>query len=47
MAYGRYFVNGYQGLDPWRGEEPIALTPAFVENIHKEGGSASTPRAAR
>ena len=33
------FVNGYQGLDPWRGEEPIPLTPAFVENIHKEGGS--------
>ena len=33
------FVNGYQGLDPWRGEEPIPLTPTFVENIHKEGGS--------
>jgi 6-phosphofructokinase 1 len=34
------FVNGYQGLDPWRGSEPIPLTPAFVENIHKEGGTA-------
>ncbi len=34
------FVNGYQGLDPWRGKEPIALTPEFVEDIHKNGGSA-------
>ncbi len=34
------FVEGYQGLDPWRGSEPIPLTPAFVEDIHKEGGTA-------
>ncbi len=34
------FVNGYQGLDPWRGKEPIALTPTFVEDIHKDGGTA-------
>ena len=33
------FLNGYQGLDPWRGSEPIPLTPEFVENIHKDGGS--------
>ena len=33
------FVDGYQGLDPWRGSEPIPLTPTFVEDIHKEGGS--------
>ena len=33
------FVNGYQGLDPWRGGEPIPLTPEFVENIHKDGGT--------
>jgi len=33
------FVNGYQGLDPWRGSEPIPLTPKFVENIHKDGGT--------
>jgi 6-phosphofructokinase 1 len=33
------FVNGYQGLDPWRGSEPIPLTPDFVEDIHKEGGT--------
>ncbi len=34
------FVDGYQGLDPWRGSEPIPLTPSFVEDIHKEGGTA-------
>ena len=34
------FVDGYQGLDPWRGSEPIPLTPEFVEDIHKEGGTA-------
>jgi 6-phosphofructokinase 1 len=34
------FVDGYQGLDPWRGKQPIALTPEFVEDIHKDGGSA-------
>ena len=34
------FVDGYQGLDPWRGKDPIALTPEFVEDIHKNGGSA-------
>ena len=33
------FTNGYQGLDPWRGTEPIPLTPEFVEDIHKEGGT--------
>ena len=33
------FVNGYQGLDPWRGVEPIPLTPEYVENIHKDGGT--------
>ena len=33
------FTNGYLGLDPWRGSEPIALTPEFVEDIHKEGGT--------
>lgn len=33
------FVNGYQGLDPWRGAEPIPLTPEYVENIHKDGGT--------
>ena len=33
------FVDGYQGLDPWRGAEPLALTRDFVEDIHKEGGT--------
>ena len=33
------FTNGYQGLDPWRGSEPIPLTPEYVEDIHKEGGT--------
>lgn len=33
------FTHGYQGLDPWRGSEPMALTPDFVADIHKEGGT--------
>ena len=33
------FRGGYQGLDPARGAEPIVLTPEFVDNIHKEGGT--------
>jgi 6-phosphofructokinase 1 len=33
------FRCGYQGLDPARGLEPIQLTPDYVEDIHKEGGS--------
>jgi 6-phosphofructokinase 1 len=33
------FRNGYQGLDPAAGEPPIRLTPDFVENIHKDGGT--------
>ena len=33
------FRDGYLGLDPWRGKDPIALNPFIVENIHKDGGS--------
>jgi 6-phosphofructokinase 1 len=33
------FRGGYQGLDPSAGREPIALTPAFVDSIHKHGGT--------
>jgi 6-phosphofructokinase 1 len=33
------FRGGYQGLDPARGPEPIVLTPDFVDDIHKEGGT--------
>ena len=42
-GYGVYeilgFRDGYQGLDPWRGADPIPLSPTVVEDIHKEGGS--------
>ncbi len=33
------FRDGYQGLDPARGREPLALTPPFVHDIHKDGGT--------
>jgi 6-phosphofructokinase 1 len=33
------FRFGYRGLDPTRGAEPVRLTPEFVEDIHKEGGT--------
>lgn len=33
------FRGGYGGLDPNRGAEPIVLTPEFVDDIHKEGGT--------
>ncbi len=33
------FRGGYQGLDPARGAEPIVLTPEFVDDIHREGGT--------
>ena len=33
------FRFGYQGLDPNQGAEPLALTPAIVDKIHKEGGT--------
>ena len=33
------FRGGYQGLDPSVGREPIVLTPAFVDSIHKHGGT--------
>jgi 6-phosphofructokinase 1 len=34
------FRGGYQGLDPARGQTPIRLTPEFVDNIHRQGGTA-------
>jgi 6-phosphofructokinase 1 len=34
------FRDGYQGLDPARCREPLMLTPEFVDDIHKEGGTA-------
>jgi len=33
------FRDGYQGLDPARGKEPIVLTREFVEDIHRDGGT--------
>jgi len=33
------FRNGYQGLHPVLGGEPVVLTPDLVEDIHKEGGT--------
>lgn len=33
------FRDGYRGLDPASGQEPVVLTPGFVEDIHKEGGT--------
>ncbi len=33
------FRFGYRGLDPTRNAEPVRLTPEFVEDIHKEGGT--------
>jgi 6-phosphofructokinase 1 len=33
------FRGGYQGLDPARSAEPVVLTPAFVDNIHQQGGT--------
>ena len=33
------FRNGYQGLDPVLGAEPIVLTRELVDGIHRLGGS--------
>ncbi len=33
------FRDGYRGLDPARGREPFVLTPEFVDDIHKDGGT--------
>jgi 6-phosphofructokinase 1 len=33
------FRDGYRGLDPACGQEPFVLTPQFVHDIHKDGGT--------
>jgi 6-phosphofructokinase 1 len=33
------FRGGYIGLDPVKGREPVVMTPEFVDDIHKEGGT--------
>ncbi len=33
------FREGYKGLDPERGKEPVILTAELVDDIHNEGGT--------
>lgn len=33
------FRNGYQGLDPSKGIEPVELSCEFVDHIHRQGGT--------
>jgi 6-phosphofructokinase 1 len=33
------FRDGYSGLDPSRGAEPVKITPQFVDGIHQKGGT--------
>lgn len=33
------FQEGYKGLDPVSGKEPVLLTTSLVDDIHKEGGT--------
>src|SRR6478609_8912814 len=33
------FRNGYSGLDPANGLEPVKITPQFVDGIHQKGGT--------
>jgi len=33
------FRNGYEGLDPVRGQQPVPLTLDYVDHIHREGGT--------
>ena len=33
------FRNGYGGLDPACGLEPVKITPQFVDSIHQKGGT--------
>jgi 6-phosphofructokinase 1 len=33
------FRDGYVGLDPVKGREPIVMTSKFVDDIHKDGGT--------
>ncbi|HKO92883.1 MAG TPA: ATP-dependent 6-phosphofructokinase [Polyangiaceae bacterium] len=33
------FRNGYGGLDPASGAEPVRITPEFVDGIHRDGGT--------
>src|SRR5213075_2535140 len=33
------FRNGYSGLDPKCGVDPVKITAAFVDHIHQHGGT--------
>jgi 6-phosphofructokinase 1 len=33
------FRDGYSGLDPSSGAEPVKITPQFVDGIHQQGGT--------
>lgn len=33
------FREGYKGLDPLRGKEPLVLNPEMVDDIHRDGGT--------
>jgi 6-phosphofructokinase 1 len=33
------FRNGYGGLDPENGEEPVKITPQLIDGIHQKGGT--------
>jgi len=33
------FRNGYQGLDPKCGVEPVKINPEFVDHVHQHGGT--------
>jgi len=33
------FRGGYSGLDPKCGVDPVKITPAFVDSIHRHGGT--------
>jgi 6-phosphofructokinase 1 len=33
------FRNGYSGLDPSCGAEPVKITPQFIDGIHQKGGT--------
>ena len=33
------FREGYQGLDPVRGKEPVRLSCEYVDHIHRQGGT--------
>jgi 6-phosphofructokinase 1 len=33
------FQGGYRGLDPKSGQEPVKITPLYIDGIHRKGGT--------